>query len=244
MDSAVTVDDRSPLISYSGSTAWAQGGASPEYHNTTSGSYHYGDTATFTFTGTWVAVYGTVGWVSVNGLPTTTFTLDGNESINFQGPNATLAQYRYQMYSSSILNGAEHTLVINNTSPTQAPSQIWLDFIEYMPLMPQQASSVSCTQTSSPQISTTINKHHGTSTAALAGGIASGVGGAIILILSCLLFLQRYRKKREKQQIEEHTPRPYRQVEEEPQRLGPGHAQINAAEPPPYNLEDAVLDIS
>ncbi|EIW78676.1 hypothetical protein CONPUDRAFT_60819 [Coniophora puteana RWD-64-598 SS2] len=131
MASIVTIDDRDASIRYSGS--WITSGTYPEYKNTTSASTQIGDTATFAFTGTWVSVYGTTGWTSTNGVPTTQYTVDGGSPVSFTAPNVTgFPLYHYQMFASDALNDTTHTLVIKNTSPS-CPCNTWFDFIEYIP---------------------------------------------------------------------------------------------------------------
>ncbi|EIW77847.1 hypothetical protein CONPUDRAFT_75628 [Coniophora puteana RWD-64-598 SS2] len=203
MTSIAIVDDRSASIQYSGN--WVPGGTSFEYDTTTTGSNSTGDTATFTFTGTWVSVYGTTGSTSTNGIPTIQFTVDGGAPVLFTAPNVSVqALYHYQTFASDVLDDTTHTLVIKNTSPGCPPAlcTAWIDFIEYIPSQASCMIIVSFIRSSSSDkvwgtASTSVPSSSPSSPATSSSGTAShtsnvalaaGIGGKGVRDYSWLMY--------------------------------------------------------
>ncbi|EIW81898.1 hypothetical protein CONPUDRAFT_152797 [Coniophora puteana RWD-64-598 SS2] len=254
------IDDRDAQISWS--EHWWQAGVSPEYDGTSTGSNRTGDTVTFTFTGTWVSVYGMVGRNSYAGLPTSSYAIDGGRPTVFEPLAMEDSVYRYQMFSSDILDDGVHTLIINNiTTDCTVPGTngticlIWLDFIEYMPssteLLSNQSSPSSPTSSPSPTTlhSTFTSSSNHTSARTIAG---SAIGGfvALSLLAASALLIRYYRMKiRMKQDMIDSliTARPYQQIIQEPQvrseyswmrdnepRVTTEEPRVSASAPPPY----------
>ncbi|KAJ3486059.1 hypothetical protein NLI96_g4507 [Meripilus lineatus] len=119
-----TVDDRDPGIQYLNGT-WTLHGADVEYGGTTSRSKIRGGTAIFNFTGTQVAVYGTLGPVG-HYVTHSTYTINQGPPNSFTAPNRIdEVQYRIQFYMSKQLPNSNHTLTIVNQG-----DWFYLDYLE------------------------------------------------------------------------------------------------------------------
>ncbi|KAI0340849.1 hypothetical protein BDW22DRAFT_355577 [Trametopsis cervina] len=131
--SALIVDDQDPRVQYS--SGWENvASSSAEYDSTKSGATSAGQTASFTFTGTGVEVYGSLGSIDVYGRPVTTYSVDGGRSSTYQAPvlDPGLVELHVMFYRSPPLSPGQHTLVITNTNGTK-PTEYWLDYIVYTP---------------------------------------------------------------------------------------------------------------
>ncbi|KAJ7775508.1 hypothetical protein B0H16DRAFT_46648 [Mycena metata] len=116
------VDDRDPLIHYS--PPWGQAGIPEEFAATTSVGTA-ASTASFTFVGTSVIVYGTVTGDSL--ARNLVFRLDNMISGTFNSPHPPNSIHHVALWSSPTLENATHTLVI-----TQATSDgVFLDYFMY-----------------------------------------------------------------------------------------------------------------
>ncbi|KAF5356720.1 hypothetical protein D9757_012529 [Collybiopsis confluens] len=193
----VLVDD-SDLAQIKYSDGWLTAGARGfECNATTHGSVHVTGThttATFSFEGIGVQVYGTI---APNGIPTSTYQLDDLAlfTFTFNANTGNTTNYRVQYYASPVLEPGNHTLVISSDGPVGS-SQMFLDYIIYNPVPSyvSDASSGAGTSTSSALPSITSLSGSGPSTShsaisfstgALAGGI---IGGTILGLLLGILF--------------------------------------------------------
>ncbi|KAJ7059614.1 hypothetical protein C8F01DRAFT_989205, partial [Mycena amicta] len=122
------VDDRDPTIAYGGS--WSDGGVAQEFQSTTHWASAAGSTARFSFTGTSVAVYGTVASGSTQA--SMSFSVDDGLSTGSYTPPSGLTAYIHHelLFASPSLDNAEHTLVITQTL-AQAHGVIYFDFLTY-----------------------------------------------------------------------------------------------------------------
>lgn len=225
MASPVIVDDRDPRIVYS-STGWFLLGGPLEYDSTTHGARTAGATATFKFTGSSVAVYGTISDIGIYQNPVSTYSIDGSSPFTYTGIATSQIQYRQQFFQSSKLVAGDHTLVItailNNAS-------LWIDYIEYIPAVgtpstSPQGPTTTVISTTNPSSTTTVStttaggsgptdqqvSAFGTPTGSAAPAIASGasgskaptgaivggVVGAVILLLLIVVFLLFWRRRR------------------------------------------------
>ncbi|KAF9049675.1 hypothetical protein BDP27DRAFT_1155123, partial [Rhodocollybia butyracea] len=132
------VDDSDPRIAYS-ADGWFTGGSSGlECNATTHGSNGTHATASLSFTGVGIQVFGTVGAVNESqpgsngsGSPASTYQIDKSPATTFVFPANNQANYRTQFYASPLLEPGSHTLVI--TAIGNNGSQLWLDYILYYP---------------------------------------------------------------------------------------------------------------
>ncbi|KAJ7717018.1 hypothetical protein B0H16DRAFT_448431 [Mycena metata] len=123
----VIVDDRNPLITYSGS--WAQAGGSIEFDSTTTCSTKEGSSASFTFTGTSVTVYSTLAAQKTPNV-TMSFAVDTTTTGTFTVPSLTSDVHHQSIWASPILENGTHTLVITQTE-AQSACVVYLDYILY-----------------------------------------------------------------------------------------------------------------
>ncbi|KAJ3556880.1 hypothetical protein NM688_g1782 [Phlebia brevispora] len=142
---ALVVDDRDLSIHYS--SGWQQvtdPSGSGDYLLTGSGAGSAGMTASFSFNGTGVEVYGPLG--SGYGQPSALFTVDNSNNATFTAPSPQPGSYTSGnlFYRSPPLPDGVHELVITNLNGT-SPNVFWLDYILYTPstLTSQSIGSIS-----------------------------------------------------------------------------------------------------
>ncbi|KAJ3473629.1 hypothetical protein NLI96_g12906 [Meripilus lineatus] len=108
---AYLVDDRDPQIRYNGT--WELKGVQAEYQSTTSLNNIPGGTASLTFSGVQVAVYGSR--TSGTYFTRSTYVMDGDNPTVFTAPpESSSTIYGIQFYNSGTLPNTEHTLIITN----------------------------------------------------------------------------------------------------------------------------------
>ncbi|KAK7050677.1 hypothetical protein R3P38DRAFT_3608630 [Favolaschia claudopus] len=125
------VDDRDPTIAYSGS--WGPAGSAEEFKDTTTYSAGPDALATFSFVGTSVTVYGTIGVRNLTTQPTWAFVVDGSVLGKFtptQGMSANVHHQALWTSPSLSVNDGLHKLVIKQTTNTTI-SVIYLDYIMF-----------------------------------------------------------------------------------------------------------------
>ncbi|KAH9939415.1 uncharacterized protein BXZ73DRAFT_99620 [Epithele typhae] len=164
---SVVVDDTDPRIVYS--AGWSVTTTGGVVGGGKHGATTAGLTASFTFTGTHVAVWGLVGSNDVQGWPSTTYTIDGNLLGTYNAPRVDPPHFLLNVsyFSSTTLDPGQHTLKITNTNGT-APNVYWLDFITFIPAQvqtsqppptslppPSSASSPASTPSSHSEAATT-----------------------------------------------------------------------------------------
>ncbi|KAJ7055761.1 hypothetical protein C8F01DRAFT_1029869 [Mycena amicta] len=123
------VDDRDPLIQYTGS--WANAGSAEEFKSTTRCSTIAGSTAALTFTGTSLDVYGTI---PANVDPSTgalSFVIDNSIQGSFQPTTAASDLHHQSLWTSPALSSGSHTLVITTQTTTAGKCGVYLDYITF-----------------------------------------------------------------------------------------------------------------
>ncbi|KAJ7775148.1 hypothetical protein B0H16DRAFT_1713576 [Mycena metata] len=125
---SVIVDDRDPGIQYVGT--WNQAGSSEEFHSTTTWSSTKGTSASFTFAGTSVTIYGTVAAVNPPNA-TLGFAVDKTTTGSFAPANGMTSDiHNLVLWASPSLANGTHDLVITQTE-AQTSGVIYLDYIMY-----------------------------------------------------------------------------------------------------------------
>ncbi|KAF7332732.1 hypothetical protein MKEN_00156600 [Mycena kentingensis (nom. inval.)] len=131
------IDDSDARVHYAGN--WVTGGAGQEYAQTTHCSQLQGSTASLTFVGTSISVYGTVVGQHTNS--SLSFVIDNDASLTgTYTPPATFAgdQHHELLFASPRLSGSgdgdgdEHTLVITQGAVAER-CVLYLDFFIYAP---------------------------------------------------------------------------------------------------------------
>ncbi|KAJ7482948.1 hypothetical protein B0H11DRAFT_1807255 [Mycena galericulata] len=125
---SVIVDDHDPRVQYTPSTGWTTKGKPVEYMSTTTASTTPGNTATFSFEGTSLTVYGTVGPSKGQGA-TMSFSIDNELPTTFTAPGSNSSTVHHEvLWDSGTLADGNHTLLITQTSKVE---QIFLDYFLY-----------------------------------------------------------------------------------------------------------------
>ncbi|KAJ7917684.1 hypothetical protein B0H13DRAFT_1498981, partial [Mycena leptocephala] len=127
MGSTVIVDDHDSLVQYIPQANWQGVGQPTEFKGTSTFSTKQNDSATFTFVGTSVSVYGTVG--KGDGGENLVFTIEGSTG-SFLSPETPFDIYNQLFFASATLEEGSHTLsIIHNSSGI--PPTIYLDYFLY-----------------------------------------------------------------------------------------------------------------
>jgi len=125
---SVIVDDQDPAVVYNPSTGWTAKGHPEEYNQTDTVSTTPGNTATFSFEGSSISVYATVGPSKGQGA-SMSFSLDEVPQTPFTAPGSTTSTTHHQLlWASGPLSESSHTLVITQNSQEE---QIFLDYFLY-----------------------------------------------------------------------------------------------------------------
>ncbi|KAJ3982669.1 hypothetical protein F5890DRAFT_1415287 [Lentinula detonsa] len=192
--SEVLVDDADPRILYS-SSGWTLGGVpGSECEGTTHESvYTVNSTATFTFLGIGVEVFGTIGNKETS--PTSIYNLDNSTSSQLTFPTNDETNYRVPFYKSPLLSPGDHTITII-VPPGNKNGQLILDYIIYNPA-PTSTSYATITTSvyrSASAISTPASTHS-TSVNTIPVGVAGGLGGLAAGIALTLIVLRIIRMR-------------------------------------------------
>ena len=161
--------------------------------------------------GTGIQVFGTLQRSS--GLPSATFTIDGEGNTTYSAPAYTSSQdavYNVTFYSRRDLNSGNHELRIVNMNGT-GTNVLWLDYflidssppISGTPSSSQTstaAGSASSSGSSSPSASaeaapSSSQPQHRGNTGAILGGVVGGV--ALLAAIGLMLLLLRRRRRKQ-----------------------------------------------
>ncbi|KAG6906576.1 hypothetical protein DXG01_013086 [Tephrocybe rancida] len=186
------VDDTSPDITYS--NGWSKSGVSDEFNSTTHGTAIVGSQASYTFKGSVIEVFGTIGREN-NGDPSfaaiSNYTIDNNldTAVTFTGVIGSTNLHKQLFYSSNVLDGGQwHTLVI--TYMTAGRNPLWLDYfrVNDTPITTTATSSTASIPTAQPS-PTTSSQSSRLSPGAI-GGIVVGSCAALFLAVVIVLLLR------------------------------------------------------
>ncbi|CAA7267184.1 unnamed protein product [Cyclocybe aegerita] len=134
------IDDRDPAIIYSKrSRDWGGFGGIYEYNASSMLSMTAGSTATLTFEGYSVSVYGTIG---ADPIPArASYAIDTWYNATTGTPNVTGNVYQALFFQSPTLSPGNHTLVITNMVDG---ARYWLDFITVLTSGTSTATRTTC----------------------------------------------------------------------------------------------------
>ncbi|KAJ7133372.1 hypothetical protein C8R44DRAFT_23058 [Mycena epipterygia] len=122
------VDDRDPLIHYTG--AWIGAGSPAEFSSTTTVSVTEGTTASFTFVGSSITVYGTVAAKNPP-LASLSFAVDDSITGSYTPPSNMASDIHHEaLWTSPTMSDEVHTLIITQTA-AQIAGVIFLDYLMY-----------------------------------------------------------------------------------------------------------------
>ncbi|KAF9472940.1 hypothetical protein BDN70DRAFT_925424 [Pholiota conissans] len=203
--STVVLDDRDSSIAYRGNTWNPSGNPAAEYLGTSMGtSPAPGTSATVTFTGTGITVFGTLD----PGIQMSTFSVDGAPPTTFTSTNASSIRYAQAFYTSKAgtFPLGVHTLVM---TPIQA--NFWLDFLNVNdpPVLTPSTSSteLATSTTTGAQAQPTVNSsvtsngsvqnQKNTPVGPIVGAALGGSAVLFILFLICLRWVLWRRQEQE-----------------------------------------------
>ncbi|OCH86776.1 hypothetical protein OBBRIDRAFT_204098 [Obba rivulosa] len=123
-DNVLKVDDSDTRIAYS-KNSWTHQDGTCQYNNTVSLCRVLGGTASFSFVGTHISVFGTRGPTGVYQENSSYVVDDGVPAFWTNASDILSVECQVQFYASPQLPESEHTLVITNFG-----DWLWLDFLE------------------------------------------------------------------------------------------------------------------
>ncbi|KAF8148383.1 hypothetical protein B0H34DRAFT_736754 [Crassisporium funariophilum] len=119
------IDDTDRSIVYS--SGWEATGGPDEYQETTMSTSNQGASATVSFSGTQISVFGTIADKGLGDAPTSSYRVDGGSAKTVVSTLGNNIQYGQLFYNSGRLAAGQHTLVITYTGQS---SFFYLDYIE------------------------------------------------------------------------------------------------------------------
>ncbi|PFH48133.1 hypothetical protein AMATHDRAFT_66132 [Amanita thiersii Skay4041] len=122
------IDDVDPNIVYS--PGWVTAGSSSEFNNTVHGTQTAGARVTYTFRGSFISVFGTLGSDQDSVIPNATFSVDYSAPLPILGKPTGSNQYKHVYFQSGQLTDDEHTLSL---TPTAQGALLWVDFFLVTP---------------------------------------------------------------------------------------------------------------
>ncbi|KAJ8083656.1 hypothetical protein PM082_009532 [Marasmius tenuissimus] len=199
MSNLIRLDDRDPRISYTPASDWRKGGADLEYQKTTKGTSAAGARMTFTFTGSYIAVYGTISHKLTTLPASNTFTLtmsgkDTTHSSTWTAAPSANSIYNAKMYESpQAIEYGLYTLVMN---VGVKGSDTWIDYLELNQTDPNANSkpSTSSSRSSTPNSTPTVATGSATGSGLSSGAIAGIVVGVVALLVGAFVFVWWWRK--------------------------------------------------
>ncbi|KAF8064018.1 hypothetical protein FPV67DRAFT_1782385 [Lyophyllum atratum] len=195
-NTAVDIDDTDNRIIYAG--AWLLSGEPDENQATAHGSADPGATATLTFTGSSIAVYGTITETRPGfGARLSTYTIDGANPVVFRPSPAANVLYKQLFFQSPTLGDGQHTLVVTAGA---GDLPLWLDFFQvnsssstpttsFSSIIAPASSQPSDSSTHPFQLTSSGSSRHG---GAIAGGV---IGSLLFLGLVAFIVFRRRRKQ-------------------------------------------------
>ncbi|KAK1218869.1 hypothetical protein PQX77_018422 [Marasmius sp. AFHP31] len=168
MSTLIRLDDRDSRITYNPASDWRVGGGDSEYQKTTMGTAAAGARMSFSFTGSYIAVYGTITHNLTTFPISNTFTLtmsgkDITHSSTLDAAPVVDAIYAFKMYESPRdMEYGLYTLVMN---VGVKDSETWIDYLEFNQTDPNANSrtSTSSSPSSPPNSTPTSTTGSGTS---------------------------------------------------------------------------------
>ncbi|KAH9948405.1 hypothetical protein B0H21DRAFT_734114, partial [Amylocystis lapponica] len=190
----ITIDDRSSQIQYFGN--WTNVGDLPDpWNNTLSATDTPGSYFSFNYTGSEIAIFGTIS----EGAPVlSTYTIDGNTTQFVGFSNGTQDQNKVAFYGKHYISEGTHTIVVNATNAT-SNGVFFFDFLAYVP-SPSAAPSGTYLTTSLPNPSATspvvieVSPSSKTNVGAIVGGVVGGVVGLVIVAVAVFFLCFRQRR--------------------------------------------------
>ncbi|KAM5542540.1 hypothetical protein V8D89_003999 [Ganoderma adspersum] len=209
MSSPTLIDDSNTAVQYSHNWTWVPN-LVPEVDHTRHGVSEAGQTASLTFTGTGIQIFGTLEPSDFAGQPTTQYAIDGTVVANYTAPFTPSGPsvLNVTFFSKLDLSAeGDHEIVITNVNGT-SPNMFWLDFFLVYTSTSQNptgsssgVATVTATSSSGSGSKTISVKTAG----AIAGGVAAGLVLVILLLVAYIVRLKR-RHKRSARLVQTYDP--------------------------------------
>ncbi|TFK82973.1 hypothetical protein K466DRAFT_590100 [Polyporus arcularius HHB13444] len=153
------VDDTTHAVQYAPGWIWDQ--LVDEVDGTRHGAAKEGLTVSLGFSGTGIAVVGTLGSSDTNGQPRTSYAIDGSVVSTYNAPNTPSGQTHYNVtfFSTRNLSPGDHEIVITNLDGTN-PNHYWLDYFLIYKSPPANSDPVPSSQPPSPPPSSMTTTSH------------------------------------------------------------------------------------
>ncbi|TFK37827.1 hypothetical protein BDQ12DRAFT_736014 [Crucibulum laeve] len=213
MMTPLRIDDQDPSIVYSPGQ-WKKAGSVNEYEGTTMETLASGATSQLQFTGTSIAVFGTIPkrLYGIQGNPNSTYSLDGQFVYQFAPSREDDTQYNVTFYQSNTLPLGNHTLLVTslgneltfyldyfqiNGDPSTTGSLISTSLLSTptTTLSPTPAAASQLTPSTNSTGISAVSSSNDTLIGPIVGGI---LGGFTLLaaVLACLVMYVRRRRRR------------------------------------------------
>lgn len=203
LNMATTIDDTDSSISYSSGWALLQG-STRQWNGTVHSTSTVGATATFSFRGTGVAVYGTIPAGPSTATTQSQYAIDSGVPVNVSLASQTNAVYADLFFQSSLLSDGLHILVITNDGTSV---EYQLDRIDYNASVNVPVSTGSGSSGSS--LSQTVRTTSSVSQSAAATSLASSsaksapvgtivgsiAAGLLVVVIALLIYFNCRRRK-------------------------------------------------
>ncbi|KAI0761321.1 hypothetical protein BD413DRAFT_486234 [Trametes elegans] len=192
------IDDTSPRMQYDSGGKWNEAGDQQDYGGTSHASSSTGSSVTFTFNGTFVAVYGSL---SASGS-SSSYKVDDGTPVTTNVLNPPSPQHNWPFFSSPPLQPGLHELVITVLGGT-----FELDYVEYTSLNGDDSAgdaSPSSAQPAGSPAQGSSGSSPGLPPGAIAG-MAIGMAVMVILAASAMFYVRRRRSAR-KVRHQSHLP--------------------------------------
>ncbi|THU93860.1 hypothetical protein K435DRAFT_581226, partial [Dendrothele bispora CBS 962.96] len=118
----IIIDDQDARITYSGQ--WSLAGSEMDFRHTLFSSQNSGASASFTFNGSSISVFGRVD-NSSSGIVSASFSVDGSYPVSFANTAQSFVSYNKQFFQSRSLGAGVHKLNINSNSE----NPLWIDYL-------------------------------------------------------------------------------------------------------------------
>ncbi|KAF4617384.1 hypothetical protein D9613_006317 [Agrocybe pediades] len=124
------IDDRDPTVTLSSQSDFSQGGNGNEYMSTTTRTNRVGASIQITFTGTQIAIYGTIDSTALGTAPRSLFSIDGGRGQQFVESQVDHSQYQQRFYLSPNLTPGQHTLLITVSDVPSVTASFTFDYAD------------------------------------------------------------------------------------------------------------------
>ncbi|TFK53275.1 hypothetical protein OE88DRAFT_1733237 [Heliocybe sulcata] len=177
----ILVDDADANLTWVGS--WiSQGNSSSNLFDTAHIAVEARPYVSFNFTGTWVAVYGTILRIADDSYPTSSYTVDDEWEL-FTPQNASSPLYNQLFFEATLPNGS-HTLNVSVLSATPVNPFV-IDYILYSPSTSCLGESGLDHSVSGPALPVPV----------LGGIIGGAVGGFLLLLIGGVFGFRLYKQR-------------------------------------------------